>query len=351
MSDLVAGLAIKYAPIDKFVPCKQNKKIWGKKTEENKQLTELIRESGDIDPLLVCKSGNKLEILSGESRYHSAMALNKSGPVKFTQLPYKQIEVTDLKDKLKHVVIRNLGHSCSNSKAIRAVTQFLLLTEPKPATSEIADPRIEETPEFVEPLSSVKQRVTEIITALKFIGANKDKWINEVTRLYLRAKGNQHANRVIEGAARIADESGVDGLAVSNDKADEQAGIKKVKPQTYLSAHQGADGVLVATPEHQTIIGTIVPNYESLLQELESLKVKSKLDSEYGDSQGKTINAIESALLGFCEEAHMTARKLGSDVMPVIPAFKVETLMAGLGLRAYVHPDQSAPQVAAAEEF
>lgn len=341
MSDLVAGLAIKYAPIDKFVPCKQNKKIWGKKTEENKQLTELIRESGDIDPLLVCKSGNKLEILSGESRYHSAMALNKSGPVKFTQLPYKQIEVADLKDKLKHVVIRNLGHSCSNSKAIRAVTQFLLLTEPKPAASEIADPRIEETPEFVEPLNSVKQRVTEIITALKFIGADKNKWISEVTRLYLRAKGNQHANRVIESAARITDESGVDGLAISNDKADEQAGIKKAKPQTYLSAHQGADVATSSQPEF---------TYESLLQELQSLKVKSKLDSEYGDSQGKTINAIESALLGFCEEAHMTARKLGSDVMPVIPAFKVETLMAGLGLRAYVHPDQSAPQGATAEE-
>lgn len=339
MSDLVAGLAIKYAPIDKFVPCKQNKKIWGKKTEENKQLTELIRESGDIDPLLACKSGNKLEILSGESRYHSAMALNKSGPVKFTQLPYKQIEVTDLKDKLKHVVIRNLGHSCSNSKAIRAVTQFLLMTEPKPAASEIADPRIEETPEFVEPLSSVKQRVTEIITALKFIGADKDKWINEVTRLYLRAKGNQHANRVIESAARITDESGVEGLAVSNDKADEQAGIKKEKP---ASAQQGADSTTDKQPEF---------TYESLLQELELLKVRSKLDSEYGDSQGKTINAIESALFGFCEEAHTTARKLGSDVMPVIPAFKVETLMAGLGLRAYVHPDQSAPQGAGTEEF
>ena len=344
MSDLVAGLAIKYAPIDKFVPCKQNKKIWGKKSDENEQLTGLICKSRKITPLHVCKSGNKLEILSGESRYHSAIKINSNSEIelKFRELPYILIDVSDLKDKLMNIIIWNLGHSCSNSKAIRAVTQFLLMTEPKPAASEIADPRIEEAPEFVEPLSSVKQRVTEIITALKFIGTNKDKWINEVTRLYLRAKGNQHANRVIESAARITDESGVDGLAVSNDKADEQAGIKKEKPQTSLSAQQGADSNASQQPEF---------TYESLLQELDSLKIKSKLDSEYGDSQGKTINTIESALLGFCEEAHMTARKLGSDVMPVIPAFKVETLMAGLGLQAYVHPDQSAPQGASTEEF
>src|SRR5574343_1037722 len=275
-------LMVRYAPIDKFVPCKQNKKLWGKHRQENPQLTELIRESGDIDPLLVCKNGNKLEILSGESRYHSAIAL------KITQLPYKQIEVVDLKDKLKHVVIRNLGHACSNGKAVRAVTQYLLMTGPSEIKSEIADPRVDDAPESVEPIESIKQRVEEIIEALKF--ENSEKWVREVTRLYLRAINKQNINRIIDGASKAADESGLDGLEVSNNKADEQSGIKKEKRDDC--AHQGASDILVYTSEYQTIAGTIAPAYESLLQENEALRKKAKEDKEYGDSQGQVINTI-----------------------------------------------------------
>lgn len=326
-------LMVKYAPIDKFVPCKQNKKLWGKHRQENPQLTELIRESGDIDPLLVCKNGNKLEILSGESRYHSAIAL------KITQLPYKQIEVVDLKDKLKHVVIRNLGHACAYGKALRAIAQYLLMTEPAPTGSEIADPRVDGTSEFIEPLDSIKQRVEEIIKALKF--ENTEKWVREVTRLYLRAIHKQNVNRIIESASKAADESGVDGLAASNDKADEQAGIKKEKKED--SAQRGASDL---SPVNET-----APAYESLLQENESLRKKAKEDKEYGDSQGQVINTIEQALWNFCEDAHMAARRQGKDVVPVVAAFKLETLMANLNLRYYIHPDQAAPEELSQEEF
>lgn len=328
---------VKYAPIDKFVPCKQNKKLWGKHRQENPQLTELIRESGDIDPLLVCKNGNKLEILSGESRYHSAIAL------KITQLPYKQIEVVDLKDKLKHVVIRNLGHACAYGKALRAIAQYLLMTEPAPTGSEIADPRVDGTSEFIEPLDSIKQRVEEIIKALKF--ENTEKWVREVTRLYLRAIHKQNINRIIEGASKAIDESGLDGLEASNNKADVKIGIStkastEGKQEGSDCAHQGAGC------GHE-----ITPAYESLLQENEALRKKAKEDREYGDSQGQVINTIEQALLKFCEDSHMAARRQGKDVVPVVAAFKLETLMANLSLRYYIHPDQAAPDESSQEEF
>jgi len=329
MSD--THLIVKYAPIDKFVPCKQNKKLWGKNRQENPQLTELIRESGDIDPLLVCKNGNKLEILSGESRYHSAVAL------KITQLPYKQIEVIDLKDKLKHVVIRNLGHACSNGKAVRAVTQYLLMTGPSEIKSEIADPRVDEVPESIEPIESIKRRVQEIIEALKF--ENSEKWVREVTRLYLRAIDKQNVNRIIDGASKAADESGLDGLEASNNKADVKIGIQR---ENTASAHQGASDNDVATP---------VIQYESLLQENESLRRKAQSDKEYGDSQGHVINTIEQTLWNFCEDAHITARKQGKDVIPAVPSFKIETLMAELGLKSYIHPEQAAPEEFSQEEF
>lgn len=324
-------LIVKYAPIDKFVPCKQNKKLWGKNRQENPQLTEFIRESGDIDPLLVCKNGNRLEILSGESRYHSAVAL------KITQLPYKQIEVIDLKDKLKHVVIRNLGHACSNGKAVRAVTQYLLMTGPSEIKSEIADPRVDEVPESIEPIESIKRRVQEIIEALKF--ENSEKWVREVTRLYLRAIDKQNINRIIDGASKAADESGLDGLESSNNKADVKIGIQR---ERTASAHQGASDNDVATP---------VIQYESLLQENESLRRKAQSDKEYGDSQGHVINTIEQTLWKFCEDAHMTARKQGKDVMPVVPSFKIEALMAELGLKSYIHPEQAAPEEFSQDEF
>jgi hypothetical protein len=323
-------LMVKYAPIDKFVPCKQNKKLWGKHRQENPQLTEFIRESGDIDPLLVCKNGNKLEILSGESRYHSAIAL------KITQLPYKQIEVIDLKDKLKHVVIRNLGHACSNGKAVRAVTQYLLMTGPSMTGSEIADPRVDDVPEPVEPIESIKQRVQEIIEALKF--ENSEKWVREVTRLYLRAIDKQNINRIIDGASKAVDESGLDGLEASNNKADVKIGIQRERPSEEEgeddSAHRGATSsgdINTTTPSLQ---------YESLLQENETLRKKAREDKEYGDSQGQVINTIEQALWKFCEDAHMAARKLGKDVMPTVPSFKIETLMIELGLKSYIHPEQ-----------
>lgn len=333
-------LEVMYANIERFEPFKQNKKIWGKRVDENKQLTELIRKSGDIDPLLVCKSGNKLEILSGESRYHSAVTLEI--PV----LPYKQIEVSDFKDKLIHVITRNIGHTCSPGKLVKAITRFLALTEPKPPVDESYDPRVDEPVEFVEPDSSIWDRTTEIVERLSFVPEDKEQWIGQITRLYKRAKSNQHTQRVIENAGKVADAAGLGGLEASNDRADEQRGVVKDKGPAEKAAP--ADPTVPVDPivapntalATTTLLGLAI---DDMIKENERLTKKCAQETEYGDSQGRMIGQIEDSLYDLCEMAYARPITDHGEFNYAVPAESIMALMKDLNLH-YYDPDAGIAQ-------
>ena len=337
-----ARLEVMYANIERFEPFKQNKKIWGKRVDENKQLTELIRQSGDIDPLLVCKSGKKLEILSGESRYHSAVTLEI--PV----LPYKQIEVTGFKDKLIHVITRNIGHACSPGKLVRAITRFLVLTEPKPPVDESYDPRVDEPVEFVEPDSSIWDRTTEIVERLSFVPEDKERWVSQITRLYKRAKSNQHTQRVIENAAKVADAAGLGGLEASNNKADEQRGVVKDKGLEEKAAPTNSTVPVDLTnnPAPNVALDTLdllQPAIDDLIKENERLTKKCAQETEYGDSQGRMIGQIEDNLYDLCEMAYARPIIDCGDFTYAVPVESITALMKDLHLH-YYDPNAGAVQ-------
>ena len=341
-----------HADISKFIPFKHNKRIWGKKHEENPQLTELIRRSGHIEPLIVCKLGSKLEIISGNSRYCSAVSLNSDPSLKgkFSTLPYSLFEAESEHEKLIEVIIRNIGHACHPIKLVRAIVQFLLLTDPtRKAGKEKEDAVADEADLPIESTESVLARTTEIVNRLEFQLEHREKWIKELTRLYQRATGNRNANRVLDNASKAA-EKGLEGLAASNDKAEEQAGIIK-KPQEEQSAHVSADTAYISSvgdsnPGRSVDDATSALAPKWALDEIESLKKKVIQEKAYGDSQGESLNKIESELLVLCEKAHIEARRQGKDVVPVVGSFKLELLMQSLGLKFYIHPEQAHPEEA-----